>query len=164
MSEGAYLLERIRLQSVEEGDCLIWQGGCTGDGNRPRVYMDGKPVPLRRALFMDFGPTKLKPGERVGVKCGTHLCVAPEHLAPRSRSKELKGIKRSTATKAKIANARRAQTGFTTEFVEMVRNSPKSHLELSKELGMHHQTIQKWRTHARRQNYVTPFSGLGARP
>lgn len=147
---------------VEEGDCLLWTGATTADGDRPKVYSAGEAFPVRLMIWkaMHGDP---KPGFRIGAKCGTPLCVEPSHLIERDRAKELKGIKRSIATKAKIAKARRAQSAYTPEFVEMVRSSPKNHLELSKELDMPYQTIQKWRKHALRQNYVTPFAGLGSR-
>ncbi len=160
--DGAYLFNKIKARCTEEGDCLLWPGNTTADGARPKVWLAGKSVPLRRALWEEMHGN-LKRGERVGVDCKTLLCVARSHLVITTRSQELKGIRRDASFGAKIAATKRAKSRFTPEIVEAVRSSSLNNVALGKELGMNHQTIARMRRHEIWKTYSTPFAGLGAR-
>jgi hypothetical protein len=160
MSEGAYLLDKIRHKCIEDGDCLIWQGAYTSTGGRPRIYIGRKWLALRNLLWVEKNGQPKK-GHRIGVSCGTDGCI--EHLVSRGRSAELKGIRRSVSTKAKIAASKRAKSAYTPEFIAMVRESPENHLVLAEKLGMHYQTISRIRNHDVWKDYTNPFAGLGAR-
>ena len=162
MSEGAYLLERVRARCYEEGDCLIWTGDVSGDGMRPRFFVDGARVPIRKALWEALhGP--VKEGCRIGTSCKTLHCVEPAHLIQRTRSMEMKGIKRSTATKAKIAAARRVGSTYTPELVAEIRGSDLTHTALAESLNLPYKHIRRIRNFDIWKDYITPFAGLGAR-
>jgi hypothetical protein len=165
MTEGAYLRDRIRAKCIEDGDCLIWQGDKTSDKKRPLFYnVEGKRKNLRHMLWVEKNGGEPKKGRRIGVSCDRDCCVADEHLIDRTRTQELKGIKRTVAVKAKIAKARRKNSKYSDEWVAMVRDSEKGHLQLAKELGVHYQTISRIRSNGMRRDYTANhFAGLGAR-
>lgn len=159
MTEGAYLIDRIRHKCREDGGCLIWTGDVSSDSKNPRIHSEGKRIPLRPLLWAEkHGEPKR--GNRIGVSCKTERCIEPEHLVQRTRSQELKGVRRSPATKAKMSAAKRAKSQYTPELIQMIRESDKSHVALAKELGMNYQTVAKFR---RQMDYVgNPFVGLMA--
>lgn len=162
MTEGAYLMDRIRHKCLEDGDCLIWQGDKSVDGV-PRYYIDRKRKNLRHLLWVEKNGREPDAGKRVGVRCKRAGCVAEDHLVARSRQQELKGVKRTPDTKIRIALAKRKSSKYSDEFVQMVREMAGNHLEIAKQLGMHYQTVQRIRKHEIRREYVNPFAGLGAR-
>lgn len=77
MSEGAYILTKIRALCHEEGECLVWDGCLNGDS--PRVTLDGAHRPVRQVMYeRAIGQRRFN--HEVIHTCGTRNCVAPEHL------------------------------------------------------------------------------------
>lgn len=76
------LLDRIRMNSVDEGDCWLWEGYMSRN-NTPYVYAkneQGKHVhtPARRAIAKETG--KFREGYVYYAVCGEARCVNPEHV------------------------------------------------------------------------------------
>lgn len=158
MSEGSYLMDRIRSRCTEEGDCLLWGGALSTDGI-PRLYMDGQSNSLRRLLWIEKHGD-IESSVRIGAKCRENRCVAEAHLVIRDRCDDIKGLRRSQAFKAKIAAAKRAKSRFTPEFIEMVRSSPLNNCALGRQVDLDHRVIAKIRNHEVWKDYASPFAGL----
>lgn len=158
MLELALVLER---RTVEEGDCRIWQGATSADG-RPRVWTGDASLPLRRVIWEAMHGTIV--GDiRIGAKCGCPRCVEPAHLFISTRSRELRGLKRSPGFGAKVAAGKRANSNITPELVAIIRSSDLNNSALGREIGMNHRIVSKIRNHEIWRDYSTPFAGLGAR-
>jgi len=150
--------EILKANTVEEGDCLLWTGHAEG-GKFPRY---GR-ITVRRALW-----TLVHDGEprglQVGCKCGTLLCVHPDHLVARSKSKALRGIPKSQATRARITLTKRQTTGkLTMELVREIRASGDKCRELDRKYGLSAGKAWKIRNNLIWKDGANPFAALGAR-
>ena len=147
--------ELIRQMTVEEGDCLIWQG--PADRGRPTFevrYQDGKRrrVAARMWLALLAGDAKAQadearmlagqPWTSVWVAtCGNPRCVAPEHVQRITQQEHMSRAGRSTWANAasrsvateRIAAVTRKQRGVLT--AEQVAQLPA--------LVAHHGTQRK---------------------
>lgn len=72
-------LDNLHHYCTEEGDCLLWNLGCNGDGN-PIARVDGKCVKVRRYVFETLLNKPVVAKKRVTTKCGNPLCVSPKCL------------------------------------------------------------------------------------
>lgn len=162
MTEGAYLMSVIRSRCVEEGDCLLWTGEVDRTGRQPRFYVDGKRTSVRLSLFREL-KGEPKDGYRIGVRCGTARCVEPDHLVARTRSQALKGVKRSLATRAKIARARAPHRKLSDEQVAEIRASDLNQYELAAIHGVSQKSISRVIRNETFQTYGGHFAGLGER-
>ena len=83
MCDRENLINRIQEQSIEEGDCWLWQGH-TKDNNLPviNVFIEGKwkCMPVRRAIKVFEGIRLLGRQHQARTSCGNQLCVNPEHV------------------------------------------------------------------------------------
>jgi len=86
------LMERLRLKSKREGDCLVWQGWCDADGygritisrtqaeqaldGKARTSVEGVHVVAYRLLV---GP--IPEGHQVQHSCNNPPCWEPTHLS-----------------------------------------------------------------------------------
>lgn len=157
----------IHARAVEDGDCLLWTGGCSrGTGsNRPQpaLWIDGKVQPLRRLAYVAYGK-ELYAHWRVSTTCGNDKCLCEEHLIRKTHSESLIGHRKSPVTAARIAAAKQARGVLDWDKVREIRSSEKSAVELGKEFNVHHETICKVRAHKTwRETASNPFARLGAR-
>ena len=83
---GASYMDRARLHSIPDGDCLVWQGS-TANGV-PRVGRSAAdratsmaPINLRVAVLAEVRPPRPPDAYTAHATCGTDLCVNPDHLA-----------------------------------------------------------------------------------
>lgn len=164
--EVAKVLAAIRERTIEEGDCLLWTGGCSrGTGsNRPQpaLWIGGKVQPLRRLAYVAYGK-ELLVHRRVSTTCGNDKCLCEDHLKEKSHSESLVGHRKSPVTVARIAAAKQAAGVLDWEKVRAIRASEKSNVELGREYSVHHETISKVRAHKMWRETSNPFNGLGAR-
>lgn len=70
--------ERLRLNTQEVGDCLIWTGYKTNDGYA-RVTIKGKSKLLHRYLWEKYNHS-VPDGHSIDHKCHNRDCVEIEHL------------------------------------------------------------------------------------
>lgn len=154
-------LDRVLGRTRESGDCLEWAGYAV-EGKFPQIRVNWKLYPVRRLVWqLVRGPAK--PEQWIGTTCENPLCVNPDHLVARTRSKALKGNTHAVMHKLKIAQTRRKGSYVTQEMVREIRSSNETNIALAKRLGMTHDYVSKIRLGKRRADYVTPFQGLGAR-
>lgn len=156
------VLAAIAERSVEEGDCLLWTGGCSrGSGSRrpqPALWLDGQVRPLRRLAYVAYGK-ELHFHWRVSTTCGNDECLSEHHLKRKSHSESLKGHTKSPITRARIAAAKQAASRLDWATVREIRASDRSDEDWAAEIGCHPDTVQKARTH---QTWIERgfFSGL----
>lgn len=147
------LVQQILAKTVEEGDCLIWQGRIANGS--PLVYVDGVYRTARRVLWEALhGP--MKPGMNATCSCREPGCVKPEHLRAASVKQIAKqagkeGKFSSLQRRAKIAAACRKRSQLTPEMVQRIRLAD-SGAAIARELGICRSTASKirrgdsWRT------------------
>lgn len=83
MCDREHLIKRIQEQSIEEGDCWLWQGHIK-DNKLPviNVFIEGKwkCMPVRRAIKVFEGARLFSRQHQARTSCGNQLCVNPEHV------------------------------------------------------------------------------------
>jgi hypothetical protein len=153
-------VERVMAHAAWDGECLLWKGAMA-NGTCPVCRVGGKTVVVRRAMWVALGKT-LASKAAVLAKCGEDGCVAPEHLFLSKRGPKL-GSKRTAATRARMATARRAASRLTEADVQAIRVARAPLKELVAAYGMCKRTIQDIRSGASWAPMTGPFSGLGKR-
>lgn len=154
-------LSDLLARTVEEGECLIWQGFAL-HGQFPQWRLFNICWPVRRLLWvMTRGP--VLPRHQIGVTCGNPLCVHPDHLQSRTRSRAQKGKVLSVDRRARIAMARRAKSQLTMEMVREIRASTEPCTVLDKQYGLAKGYASRIRCGDVWADTSNPFAGLGAR-
>lgn len=158
------LMSRIHADSVEEGDCLIWQ---KGRSKVPYMQIDGEKINVRKAILLAKGERVVK-GAMFGCSCRQTMCVAEDHIAMRNRNQHAQyfarlGVYSAPAKIAKMALTKRRNSKLDDEKVMAIRASDKTAKELSVEHGVAASYITSIRSGASWKNYSSPFAGLGAR-
>lgn len=160
----------LKERCTEDGDCLVWDLASTSDGC-PRYTIrtpEGKKtVQVRRKVLEATLGRPLAPGMLATVTCGNQRCLCGKHLQESSKSEvvakawarpDVRAKKRLSATKTS-----RQRGKLDMEAVQMIRNSDKTLMALSAELGVSISAISKVR---RREAWVdliaSPFDGLFA--
>lgn len=160
MDEGAYLMEKIRVRCVEEGECLLWPGALCA-GSTPAVHYQGKHYNLRHFVWKRMGKELPTDGKAIVTKCRDKRCLAELHLAVGSRSRP--GVKRSVAYKARAAAASQARSSLTWDDIAEIRASDKPLDELSACYGKSKRAIQCIRAGDTWKVTAGHFAGLGER-
>lgn len=156
-------LDRVLGRTREVEGCLEWAGYAV-NGKFPQIRVDYVLYPVRRLVWqLTRGPV-LNPEFWIGCKDGcSALCVNPDHLVGRLRSKALKNAKRDSGMKMKIAQGKRKKSKITMKFVKEIRASNESNQVLADQFGIDPGYVSKIRHFKVWNEYVTPFTGLGAR-
>ena len=147
VSDRARIEYRLSLKTVEHGDdeCWGWTGATTSNGYahfaRTTLYGETRSYPnghvVRWALHNGRWPEK---GEVVMHTCDNPPCTNPRHLV-------LGTQKTNARDRARTGRWFGMRTGkLTPEQVLYVRNSPKTQMELARELGVSQPTISNIRT------------------
>lgn len=145
----------------DHAGCLIWVGAKAG--NVPQIRVGYRLWSMRRLLWeLTQGP--IKSGQQIGVSCTEPLCVHPDHLVSRTRSKLQKGRPRTVETKIKISMAKRASSKLTMAMVRAIRASDLLNSEIDRQLGMSAGYASRIRLGRAWADSASPFAGLGARP
>lgn len=165
MSDGAYLRDRIMSRCIEEGDCLIWQGG---SAKVPYLTIQSKKVSVRKLMLQLHGVEILTQSKFFGVGCETPMCVALDHIRQRSKAQHAKyfgnlGVYSGPVKIAKMAATKRAKSKLDDEKVAAIRASDKSSMALSAEYGVAASYITSIKAGKLWKSYNSPFAGLGAR-
>jgi hypothetical protein len=159
-------MELVKLHTIEDCDCLIWQRGCAN--KHPVWNINGKPVLLRRALWIELnGP--IPAGQIIRVKCGNLRCLNTHHftlttyrdLALSLGPQVMGGLVRS----ANVAKAKRSQpiARLNWDLVHEIRTSTETGAALARRMKLPQPLISRVRLHKGWKEYSNPFTGLGAR-
>ena len=166
MSATTDKADHLLANTQEDGDCLIWLGGCCN--GHPAHRSGTKTALVRRTLWTQLrGP--IEPGKIIRRTCETQICVNPEHLE-KTTYKRLGlqlgalGHMSSQTRSAAIARAKRAgpQAKLTDADVARIRTGDEPPAELAKALGVHAGTVYKIRSGTHRRDFSSPWQGLGA--
>jgi hypothetical protein len=161
-TDGAYLMQRIRALSHEDGGCLIWEGRV----NEAGLPSYGRSSSARRRIWLALNG-EIPPGYFVGCDCGEKLCLEPKHLILRTKSSIVKSGW-TTPAKAKRVRAikltARSKAKLTDQAVQEIRESTAPLKELAERFGVHFSLIGKVRQGHAWKPLNSPFAGLGARP
>ncbi|MEJ7932562.1 hypothetical protein WG922_21510 [Ramlibacter sp. AN1015] len=161
------LIERIRAKCVEEGDCWIWQGGAGGlQRDQPRMHFNKKKRQVRRVVFTELLGGKLGKGHGVSTKCGTLLCVCPEHMkktttSERSKKAGERGDYSTPLRRARVALGKRANSRLTPEAVREIRASDEAQPVIAARWGICRSTVSQIKLGKTWREYrAEPFAGL----
>ena len=163
------LIDRVKAQSTEEGDCWIWQGYTKGNMPMINAFVEGKwkCIAVRRAIKLEQGLTFWGKQHQARTTCGNPMCVNPEHIFlfqhKGSRGAKCNKQPRTPDQCVRIAlSSRKHNAKLNWDLVNQIRSSSGTGLELSKQFGVSKTTINNIRA------YVTwttaqpsnPFTGL----
>lgn len=168
MTEGAYLLERIRARCVEEGECWIWQGATVS--GHPIMKPKGRSCTTVRRLVAEAKGTPPEHRQPVVPACGEPLCVNPEHIKLTTvravaRAAAKRGAYSNPLRHARIAKTRRERhSKLTWEQVRAVRASEEPARVWAERLGVNKSLIHRIRRgDCWREFGANPWAGMGAR-
>jgi hypothetical protein len=162
------LAERIKANTVEDGDCLRWTAGCCS-GHPAMRWGDKKSAMVRRVLWEEVnGP--IPPGKILRCTCETPKCVNIEHakLATyRGVALELGavGVMSGPVRSARIAAVKRAgkQSRISQDDARTIRESEDKGADLAQRYGISEGTVSKIRLgKVRREFGGNVWQGLGA--
>ena len=158
-------IDSIAARCVEEGDCLLWTGGCDGHG-RPKCRHDGRSDYVRRVMRELVDGKRIPPGKVVAAQCGNKLCVSANCSVigtdkTRGALAAKRGAYTSAAKAARIAVARAAQSRFDPATIQMVRDHPGPSRAAARDAGMSSSYARAIRAgKVRRAATINPFAGL----
>jgi hypothetical protein len=136
----------IAARCMEDGDCLVWTGGCASKSHPAVQYNapDGKKCVLVRRWAWEQKHGPIPRGKIVHCTCNTPKCVLDEHLELTTHGKLAKangarGLMSGTVRSAKIAASHRARhplTKLTQEQVREIRASDETGVALAERYGV----------------------------
>lgn len=162
MTDGTYLMQRIRARCTEEGDCLIWPGGINARG--PVVTVKRKQFSIRRLAWEHKHGIPFPKGKLASLDCEHAACIV--HVVPRTWSEvNARTSKRhsSVARAAKMAATKRRVSKLSDADVAEIRATDRPIKEIAKEKGISCVYAYLIRRGDWRKDYSSPFAGLGAR-
>lgn len=159
-----HTIESLMANTVEEGDCLLWQGYMASKAV-PHVSHGGKIVAVRR-LMLELRGRPLKRTDYVGCSCGNKSCISPAHTVQRTQAQHVAAMGRSPnrrrlARASKLAAYARANRAkLTIEQAREIRVSSETGPVLSAKYGVNKALINRIKRGETWREYSTPFSGL----
>lgn len=163
MTEGAYLMERIKAKTIECGDCLIWQGYCNR-GTTPVININKVPTAVRRLVYLnEKGP--VHPGWEVVGTCESPKCVSAEHMKQvtmADRRREMSRKRNSRQSLRAVQKMRTNHAKLTMEKAREIRASDEPTMLLAQRYGVSGTLIGYVRS-GRSWAEPSPWNGLGER-
>lgn len=156
----------LAQNTIEEGDCLIWQRATTN--GHPVWRIDGKSQLVRRHLWA-ITHSPIPKGRIVRTTCCNVRCVAIDHLKLTTYSALAKllgpAVMGGLVRSANVARAKQNQpvAVLNWDLVREIRSSPETGAAISRRLGINKTLTSRVRRHQAWKEYSTPFAGLGAR-
>ena len=162
MSPDDIRLSDLLARTIEEGDCLLW-AGAVQDGQYPMWRIgDGKQHVVRR-LIWTLAHEARPNGLQVGCNCGTPLCVHPDHLAARTRSKAQRGLPKSPLARIRVTLAKQAASKvLDMETARAIRASTDSCCDLDRQYGLVRGKSWRIKNNLTWREISSPFARLGA--
>lgn len=154
-------LADLQARVVEVGECWQWTG-YAAEGKFPQWVIGGKIRAARRIVW-EAVHGHIRKGIQIGVNCGCLLCVHPDHLVARTKSKALRGRKITAAHRASVIAGKRAGSKLNIEIVRAIRASDEPIKILDAMYGLSPGYAAKIRSGERWPDMASPFAGLGAR-
>jgi hypothetical protein len=100
-ARAIHTLESLTARTIEEGDCLIWQGYIVNKTPQVGAYPEGKKTMVSvRKLMRELQTGRPQPKGHYGNTCGNHACVNPDHTIWKSEAVHMKAM----AKKRKVSN------------------------------------------------------------
>jgi len=159
-------LESLLARTVEEGECLLWDG-YIGNGV-PQVSHGGKVVSVRR-LILELSGKDVGPTDYASPKCRNAACVCQEHIVHRTNAQHASAMAKAPTRNhdlraAKLAAvARKGDTKINIEQAREIRCSDESGPILAERYGIGKGLIARIRRGEAWREFSNPFAGLGAR-
>lgn len=153
-------LSDLLARTVEEGDCLLWTGH-SSSGKFPQWRVGGKLQPARRVVWSLAH--ECQPVGQVGCNCGTLLCMHPDHLVDRTRSKIMRGRTLTPGALANITLKRRRGSTLDMDKVRAIRASDEPGGVIEARYGLKPGYASKIRHGLVWKDLASPFFGLGMR-
>jgi hypothetical protein len=159
------LIDRIKRDVVEVGDCWEWQGCMQSGGtSTPTMRWNGRVNPVRRHLA-EAMQLPLK-GRVVTCACRVVSCVNPDHVmaVPRSRLQRLiikEAMYQGMQTRnARISLSARLRSKLTVAQALEIREAQGSQRLIAQQFGVSQATVSKIKRGETWKDYSNPFSGL----
>ena len=154
-------LAALLVHTKLDDTCLVWTGHASL-GKYPQMRVGGKVQPVRRMIWSLVHET-MPHGLQVGVSCDTDLCVHPDCLVARKRSKIQKGKSILPDVRIKIALARRAGSKLTLDKVRAIRTSGEPSKVIEAAYGLKPGYASRIRAGLVWADSSSHWAGLGAR-
>ena len=138
-------LDNLHHYATEEGDCLLWNLGCNGDGN-PIARVDCKCVKVRRYVFETLLGKPVHKNKRVTTKCCNPLCISPKCLRAMTygeiNRKTIKAGRRIVDSESMRRAVIKSGQAKLHEHVQAIRLSDEPSLVLAQRYGVNPSTIR----------------------
>lgn len=157
--------ESLLARTVEEGDCLLWQGYI---GNKvPQVLFDGRMQPVRRVLLTLAGKPPAV-DDYVVPTCGNKGCIHPGHckvvpkqnhlneMALRAQTPSVKTLRIGKAT----ATRRKTSAKINEEIASQIRGNTEPSRVWAARLGVHKSLVTRIRAGKAWSQIGNPWRGL----
>lgn len=154
-------LSDLLARTVEEGNCLLWTGHANS-GKFPQWRVDGKLYAARRIVY-EVVHGEIPRGMQVGVRCKSLLCVHPDCLVARSRSRAMSGNPLTPHRRVAVTIGRRKNSALNLEIVRAIRASDEPGPVVEARYGLKKGYASRIRTNRCWVDTASPFAGLGAR-
>lgn len=174
-----HTVESLLANTVEDGDCMLWQGYRDNHSGRPEVCVTHPISPVltmwavRRLIkWLQGCPITRhqakKPGRVDSVyttTCGHPTCIAPEHIVRRTKSQHASALAKAVASSERLlrsaaisrAGQQRA-VALTPEQRHDAMTSTDSLGKTAARIGCSKSTVRRLRTQA--ANAANPFAQL----
>lgn len=161
----ADLINRLRKNSEEVGECWEWRGATQRNGITPMMNWGGCVNGVRRVIAEARGDD-LK-GKVATYKCGNHSCVNPEHVVVTTRQRvqrrsvrELRYNLDITRNKrlADVMRIKRAK--ITMEIAQEIREAEGPQKQIGARYGVSQSTVSAIKRGETWKTYSSPWAGL----
>lgn len=180
MSDCPFTMEDIKMRcyACEEGECWEWRSTFLHDGQRPVLAkrIDTPKGRVNKQFYARHVALWVKRGQRAKLglfraivsTCENEACVNPDHLKVVSRSAVVKKLAASGAYSShthrmKVAQGARRQSKLSQEAVRDIVNSEEPAKVAAEKHGITPAYVYMLRRGEFRQDFASPFAGLGMR-
>lgn len=161
---AVHTVESLLARTVEEGDCLLWQGYVTS--KTPQVDLNGKMVSVRKLLTQLQGK-EVRSGTYFSNSCGNYLCVCPEHTVQRSRKQHSVAMGKAANSGAnnvirlsKITAKKRATGKLDMATARQIREQAGTYRDIARQYGVSHALVGFIKRGRYWKDQANPFAGL----
>jgi hypothetical protein len=162
-----HTLESLMARTVEDGDCLLWQGYITNKTPQVGAYPDGKKTMVSvRKLMRELQTGKPQPKGSYGNTCGKYACVNPDHTIWKSEAVHMKAMAKKrrvtnvTASKLRQYRVETGQAKLCESEAQEIRLSSESGPVLAKRFGVSKSWVNKIKRGEVWRVLSSPWQGL----